>query len=243
MPPRRSRVALAAAADAARSPTARATRRCLLPRERCPPAPDGTLYVGSLTTGQVVAFAMATTDRDGRHRRGQPASPASPACSSTTTSSGSCSVDTTFQRPTEVRTFAPRRHAAPTFPLAREPVLQRHRVRRRRHALRDRLVQRHRPARRRTALTTSSRGSATRRSCRRSQGAFGLDGIVAVGRRALRQQARHERPVPRPDRRRRQRTALTADRGHATARLARRHARPRRPHAARRRRRRPAREA
>ena len=65
---------------------------------------DGTLYVGSLTTGQVVAFADGATE----------ATVVVGASSGVTGVAGVtvhgdelwlCSIDTTFQRPTEVRSF------------------------------------------------------------------------------------------------------------------------------------------
>ncbi len=77
---------------------------------------DGTLYVGSLTTGQVVAF-----------KNGEPDSTVVISGNGVTGIAGVlahddqiwiCSVDTTFQRPTEVRSFDRQGTPGNTYPLA-----------------------------------------------------------------------------------------------------------------------------
>jgi hypothetical protein len=78
---------------------------------------DGTLYVGSLVTGQVVAFADG--DTEGTVVVG--GSSGVVGVAGMTIHDGLlwlCSVDTTFQRPTEVRSFTLDGVARATHPLA-----------------------------------------------------------------------------------------------------------------------------
>lgn len=81
-------------------------------------ASDGTLYVGSLATGQVVAYRDGATE---------PTTIIAAGASGVTGVTGVlvhgdelwlCSVDTTFQRPTEVRSFGLDGTAHARFPLA-----------------------------------------------------------------------------------------------------------------------------
>jgi sugar lactone lactonase YvrE len=79
---------------------------------------DGTLYVGSLTTGQVVAFDDGATT---------PRTVIAAGADGVTGETGVlvrgdtlwlCSIDTTFQRPTEIRSFDLRGNPLARYPLA-----------------------------------------------------------------------------------------------------------------------------
>lgn len=79
---------------------------------------DGTLYVGSLASGEIVAFDRGATE---------PRTIIAASAHGVTGVTGVlveqdelwlCSVDTTFQRPTEVRSFTLAGEPIDTFPLA-----------------------------------------------------------------------------------------------------------------------------
>ncbi|HTL33897.1 MAG TPA: hypothetical protein VL326_12265 [Kofleriaceae bacterium] len=79
---------------------------------------DGTLYVGSLATGQVVAFDDGSTSPRTVIAAGANGVTGVTGVLATDDALWLCSVDTTFQRPTEVKSFTLAGEPMATFPLA-----------------------------------------------------------------------------------------------------------------------------
>jgi len=142
----------------------------------------GTLYVGSLTTGQVVAFDNGKTDS----RTVVAAGAAGVTGETGVLIHGDelwlCSVDTTFQRPTEIRSFALDGTPKATYPLAANQFCN------------DIAFDDHGTLYATDSfsgnIVTIADGAATSfvqdaRFVPASQGAFGLDGIVYDGHGAL----------------------------------------------------------
>jgi outer membrane protein assembly factor BamB len=79
---------------------------------------DGTLYVGSLTTGEVTAFADGDTTPRVVIAAGQDGVTGETGVLVHGDTLWLCSIDTTFQRPTEIRSFDLHGQALARYPLA-----------------------------------------------------------------------------------------------------------------------------
>ncbi len=109
---------LACADDAAPEPDLLALPGQAYYPESLHAAADGTLYVGSLATGEVVAFDPGATESRSIIAAGAHGVTGVTGVLVHEAELWICSVDTTFQRPTEVRSFTLAGDPIDTFPLA-----------------------------------------------------------------------------------------------------------------------------